>query len=71
MHVLNVDDFKQAFPRSFFELVAERCISNEDYGHMISLMYSAYEDGSAFTPWEAIDTIKDLHTYKTEKENTA
>jgi hypothetical protein len=33
-------------------------------------MYSAYEDGSAFTPWEAIDTIKDLHIYKTEKENT-
>jgi hypothetical protein len=69
MHVLNVDDFKQAFPRSFFELVAERCISNEDYGHMISLMYSAFEDGQALTPWEAIEYIRELHEYKSTINN--
>jgi len=71
MMELTIHDFKVAFPQHFFELVAERCLSREDYLYCITLMYSAYEDGSAFTPWEAIDTIKDLHIYKIEKENTA
>ena len=64
MHDLNIEDFKFAFPCSFFETVAEHCISHEDYGHMITMMYSAYEDGQALTPWEAIDHVRALHEYK-------
>ena len=69
MHDLNIQDFKQAFPQSFFELVAERCISHEDYGYCITLMYAAYEDGQALTPWEAIDHVRQLHEYKSTINN--
>jgi len=64
MRDLSTQDFQYAFPISFFETVAERKISHEDYQYLINLMWSAYEDGSALTPWEALDQIYDLHIYK-------
>jgi len=60
---LSFDDFKYAFPKSFFELVAERDLSDEQYWYAVHMMWCAYEDDCALTPWEA---LKDLEAFEND-----
>jgi hypothetical protein len=66
MTTLSFDDFKYAFPKSFFELVAEEELTDEQYWYCCHMMWSAYEDDAVLTPWEALQDLKTFeHDMKT------
>ena len=62
MTTLSFEDFKYAFPKSFFELVAEEELTDEQYWYCCHMMWTAYEDDAVLTPWEALQDLKGFET---------